>query len=202
MDNLNWVFSLYAVVLGLTLAEVLTGLARSIRVRHNAALDGHRVIRLGLLTPLLAIFLMFDIASFWMVAWTLKDAISVTPLALAFGLLATGLYYVAASWVFPDADSSATDLDTHYFRQKNLVFSLVLASNLVSYVGRSWVIGSFAFPRAELFDYALFGLYYLLQLAGILVRGKKANLAVLVGLLLMTLDNISGVGSVAVHALS
>lgn len=201
MDSLNWVFSLYAVVLGLTLAEVLTGLARTFRRRHNATLDGHRELRIGLLTPLLAIFLMLDITSFWIVAWTLRDSISVTPLVLTFGLFATGLYYVAGSWVFPDADERTTNLDNYYFRQKSFVFGLIFASNLITYLGRSWLTESFAIPGFEPYDYTVLGLYYVLQIAGILVRGTNANLAVLVGLLLLTFDFVSGVGLSSVHAL-
>lgn len=201
MDGLNWVFSLYAVVLGLTLAEVLTGFARSIRTRHSATLDGHRVVRLGLLTPLFAIWLMFDITSFWLVAWTVQDTISVNPLTLAFGLLASSFYYVAGSWVFPEEDTPTTDLNNHYFRLKSTVFSLVFASNLLSYMGRSWLTGSFGIPGFEHYDYAMFALYYLLQLAGILVRGKTANLAVLVCLLLLILDYISGIGTRIMHAI-
>lgn len=201
MDSLNWVFSLYAVVLGLTLAEVLTGLARTFRLRHDALLDGHREFRIGLLTPFLAIFLMLDITSFWIVAWTVKDAISVTPLVLTFGLFATGLYYVAGSWVFPDAEARTTNLDNYYFRQKSLVFGLIFASNLITFLGRSWLTGSFGIPGFELYDYTGLGLYYLLQVMGILVKGTKANLAVLAGLLLLTFDFISGLGSRVVHAL-
>ncbi|GAA3885207.1 hypothetical protein GCM10022276_00140 [Sphingomonas limnosediminicola] len=201
MDKLNWVFSLYAVVLGLTLAEVLTGFARSIRLRHTALRqhnDGHR---LGLLTPLLAIFLMLDISSFWVVAWTLQDRISVGPMTLAFGLLVTGLYYVAASWVFPEPEERGNNLDDHFFRQKGLIFSLIFASNITTYLGRSWLVGSVAIPGYERYDYVELGLYYLLQIAGILVPGKKANLAVLVSLLLLTLDFTTGAGPGLIRAL-
>lgn len=202
MDNLNWVFSLYAVVLGLTLAEILTGFARSIRRRHNAALDGYKDVRLGLLTPLLAIWLMFDISSFWLVAWTLQDAMSVNPLTLAFGLLVSSFYYVAGSWIFPEGDAARTDLDNHYFRQKSFVFGLVLASNLLTYLGRSWLTGTFGIRGFGQYDYSMFVLYFLLQLAGILIRGKMANLAVLVCLLLLTIDFNLGLGIRIVNAIS
>lgn len=195
MDNLNWVFSLYAVVLGLTLAEILTGFSRSISLRRDAALDGRDDVRLGILSPLLALFLMLDITSFWIVAWTLQGAIVVTPLTLAFGLFTTGFYYVAGSWVFPDAAERAFDLDVHYYRQKSAIFGLIFLSNLTTYLGRSLVTGSIELPGFERYDYAVFGLYYVLQLAGIVVTGKKANIAVLAGLLLLSLDFILGVGS-------
>jgi hypothetical protein len=201
MDNLNWVFSLYAVVIGLTLVEILTGFGRAIRLRRNAALDGHAGVRLGLLTPLLAVFLMLDITSFWIVAWSLRNAISVSPMVLAFGLFATSLYYVAASWVFPESDMPDLDLDVHYFRQKALVFSLVLTSNVATYLGRSWVIGSIGMPGAGLYEYLLLSTYYLLQLAGILVKGKRANLAILICLLFVSAEFTSAIGLRIVQAI-
>ena len=194
MDRLNWVFSLYAVVLALALAEVLTGFARSIRLRHNAVRQHHDGHRLGFLTPLLAIFLMLDITSFWLVAWTLQDRIAVTPLTLASGLLVTGLYYVAASWVFPEEAERGSDLDHHFFRQKGLIFSLIFASNITTFMGRSWLVGSFAIPGFHRYDYIELGFYYFLQAAGILAAGNRANLIVLVSLLLLTLDFTTGAG--------
>lgn len=202
MDKLNWAFSLYAVVLGLTLTEVLTGLAKSIRRRHFISVQGDTDGRLGVLTPLLAIWIMFDISSFWLVAWTLQDAISVDPLTLSFGLLVSSLYYVAGSWVFPDDDVARGSLDDHYFRQKSFVFGLVLASNLLTFLGRSWISGAFKIPGFELYDYATLALYFLLQLAGVLLGERWSNGAVLVCLLLLTIDFNFGIGIRMMNAIS
>ena len=57
MDAFNFAFSLFAIVLGLSLVEVLTGFARALKRR--------RVVHLGWLTPMAAIFVMLDLTSFW-----------------------------------------------------------------------------------------------------------------------------------------
>ena len=57
MDAFNFAFSLFAIILGLSLVEVLTGFSRALRHR--------RVVHLGWLTPLLALFVMLDLTSFW-----------------------------------------------------------------------------------------------------------------------------------------
>jgi hypothetical protein len=144
---------------------------------------------------------MFDIASFWTVAWSLRECIQASPPVLAVGLFTTSIYYVAASWVFPEADADYADLDTYYFRQKSFVFGLVFTSNMVAYLGRGWVIGSIGMPGAAWSDYAVLALYYLLQLAGIAAKGVRANLAVLAGLLLLVVEFFTGAGTRLVQAL-
>ena len=194
MANLDFIFSLFGVVLALCLAEVLTGVARVARQKRDAALAGRDDVRIGFLTPLLAAFLLFDITSFWAVAWALRDAVSANYQVLIFGLFATSLYYVAASWVFPASADGSVDLDVYYLKHKSVVFTLVFTANVVSYLGRGWVLGSIGMPGARSYDYALLAIYYLLQLAGIFVRGKRANLVILLGLILGYVEATFGVG--------
>ncbi|HET9144610.1 MAG TPA: hypothetical protein VFN81_00775, partial [Sphingomicrobium sp.] len=61
MDAFGFVFSLFAIVLGLSLAKVLEGFARALKRR--------RIVHLGWLTPMLAIFVMLDLTSFWEFGW-------------------------------------------------------------------------------------------------------------------------------------
>lgn len=194
MSNLDFAFSLFGIVLGLCLAEVLTGFARFLRMRRDAALSGRNDVRLGLLTPMLAIFLLLDISTFWAVAWALRDTIPASYQVLIFSLFVTSLYYVAASWVFPQTEGRGADLDSYYFQHKSIVFSLVFASNIATYLGRGWAIGSLGMPGATTYDYILLALYYLLQLVGIVVRGKRANLGVLAALLLVYEESTFALG--------
>jgi hypothetical protein len=194
MSNLDFVFSLFGVVLALCLAEILTGLAKALRLRRDAAQSGRNDVRLGILTPLLATFVLIDISSFWAVAWALRDAIPASYQVLICGLFATSLYYIAASWVFPQLDYGPFDLDAYYLRHKSLVFGLMLASNVATYFGRAWVIGSIGMPGATTYDYASLLIYYALQLAGVIARGKLANQIILMALLLEYTDQIFGIG--------
>lgn len=93
MDAFNFAFSLFAIILGLSLVEVLTGFARTLRRR--------RVVHIGWLTLLLAIFVMLDLTSFWQWLWAGRRLINPGYGILTLGLLVSGLYYLAASIVFP-----------------------------------------------------------------------------------------------------
>ena len=202
MSNLDFVFSLFGVVLALCLAEVLTGVARAARQKRDASLAGRDNVRIGLLTPLLAVFLLFDITSFWAVAWAMRDAISANYQVLLFGLLATSLYYVAASWVFPQSVDGTLDLDTYYIRHKSVIFSLVFTANVVTYLGRGWVLGTLGMPGAKPYDYVLLAIYYALQLAGIFLRGRRANLMILIGLVLTYVESAFGIGMRVLQAIA
>lgn len=201
MSNLDFAFSLFGIVLGLCLAEILTGLARFLRLRRDAALSGRHDIRLGLLTPLLAIFLLLDISTFWAVAWSLRNTIPASYQVLLFSLFVTSLYYVAASWVFPQAEGRNVDLDAYYLQHKSIVFGLIFASNIITYFGRAWATGFIGMPGATMHDYVLLALYYLLQLAAIFARSKRASLVILVALLVNYEESIFGLGSRLMHVL-
>jgi hypothetical protein len=72
MSPFEFVFSLVGLLLGLSLAEVLGGLAKAIKARRRAARTAAPPLLLGHLVPMLAIFLMLDIAGFWTYAWTVR----------------------------------------------------------------------------------------------------------------------------------
>ena len=199
MNNLDFVFSLFGVVLALCLAEVLTGAARAARQRRDAILEGRDDVKLGLLTPLLAVFLLFDITSFWAVAWALREAIPANYQVLIFGLFATSLYYVAASWTFPQSSVGSLNLDEYYLKHKAIIFSLVFTANVVTYFGRAWVLGTVGMPGATTYDYALLISYYVLQFAGIWVRGRRANLVILAGLVLGYAESTFGLALHLIH---
>ena len=67
MDAFSFVFSLFSIVLGLALAEVMGGFGR--------ALQSRRKIHIGWLSPLLGTIVAFDLTSFWALAWSVHDHI-------------------------------------------------------------------------------------------------------------------------------
>lgn len=193
MSNLDFAFSLFGIVLALCLAEILTGFARFLRLRRDAALARRHDIKLGSLTPMLAIFLLLDISTFWAVAWSLRDTIPANFQVLLFSLFVTSLYYVAASWVFPQSEARDVDLNAYYLQHKSVVFSLIFVSNLATYLGRAWATGFIGMRGAGSYDYVLLVMYYLLQLAGIFARTKRANAVILVALLLNYVESTFGI---------
>lgn len=125
MSDFEFFFSFYGLILGLSVAEIVGGVARTIHER--------KTLRIGLLTPLLALFVGLDIVSFWSTAWVDLRAVPVSYPLLVVGLLVASLYYIAASLVFPRATHDWPTLDDHFWAHKRSVLLAVLGCNLVSY---------------------------------------------------------------------
>jgi hypothetical protein len=112
MSSFEFVFSLFGLVLGLALAEVLGGFGSAIQSRRR-----HRV---GWLTPLLGLFVALDLASFWILAWSIRDDIPADYFSMMAGLLITSLYYLVARLVFPGDREEWPDLDVYYFAHQEV----------------------------------------------------------------------------------
>jgi hypothetical protein len=123
MSAFEFFFSFYGLLLGFSVAVVATGLV--LAVQHR------KTVRIGWLTPLLAVFVALDIASFWDQAWT-----NFRHLPFSYGLLVAGLviavtYFVAASMVFPLKLEDTKSLDEHFWANKKIVLLLLVVANLL-----------------------------------------------------------------------
>jgi hypothetical protein len=166
MTAFEFVFSLFGLLLGLSLAEVLGGLARVLKQRKE--------VQLGWLTPLLGLLVMLDLTSSWALAYSLKESIPANFLTLVIGLFVTGLYYLAATLVFPDDASKWPDLDDYYFRHKRQVLGGMLASRVLARAAQ------FALGAAGWNYFPAFAAFVLLALAAMFAKSKRANIAILV----------------------
>jgi hypothetical protein len=115
MDGFNFSFSLFGLVLGLSIVEVLGGFARLIRSRDK--------VRAGLLTPLLGILLIVDLTTFWAGIWNLRDQIQVNLHTLAFGVLIASIYYMSAVLFVPERVQTWREMDDYYWRHRRLVLA-------------------------------------------------------------------------------
>ena len=186
MSAFEFIFSLFGLVLGLSLAEVIGGLARWVEVR--------RLVRIGWLTPLLGILLIIDLTSFWAAAWQVRDYLTFSIPALLGGVGFAGSYYMAAYLVFPRQISAETDLDEHFFRVRRIVIGIVIAANTVEILLLLW-IPRFAQILSSPNTIARLCVFYLLLTASLFVRGKKASpaaLGVLVSVYLLDLLGVWG----------
>jgi hypothetical protein len=173
MSAFEFYFSFYGLLLGLSVAQVASGIGRAIVMRRES--------RLGWLTPLISLFVAVDIASFWMWAWMSREVIQVTYASLYMGLAIALAYFIAASLLFPVREGDWEDLDRHYWANKKLVMLGVGAANAI-------VIAEAAIHRGVPFQTVLawtLQLLYWLPLAVMLVSRKKlvdgACLFVLIG---------------------
>ncbi|MEI9851027.1 MAG: hypothetical protein WDN24_09480 [Sphingomonas sp.] len=123
MSGFEFVFSLFGLLLGFSLVEVLGGLARTVEARMKPG----AAFRIGWLTPLLGLFVLLDLISFWGAAWTARDVLHVSSATLIGSLFFAGAYYMAAHLVFPTELDGIEDLDAHFFRIKRLVLGVLLA---------------------------------------------------------------------------
>lgn len=114
----------------LSLGGLLLGFAAIEPARRFAGVIGARErIAIGALTPLLAIFLLFDLASLWMWVWSAREVLHVSPETLLGGLAAGIIYFIAAASVFPRNPGEWETLDAHYWRNKRIVVGGVIAVN-------------------------------------------------------------------------
>ena len=123
MSDFEFIFALFGLLLGLSLAEVLSGFARAIEVRLRPG----TAIRIGWLTPLLGAFVMLDLLSFWQAAWTVRDIVAVSGRSLMAITVFASAYYLAARLAFPREVDDQPDFDGHFFRVRRIVIGIMLA---------------------------------------------------------------------------
>lgn len=179
MSDFEFMFALFGLLLGLSIAELLSGLARAIEER----LGSRRGFRLGWLTPLLAAFVLLDLLSFWGAAWLTRDLVRVSGESLMLVTAFASAYYMAARLVFPRDVDAIGRLDEHFFRIRRIVIGILFVLLIVQ---MSWYasLPEMA-PRlmrpVSLSLTSLLGL--LMILAAVLPRGRMLTLvmAALVG---------------------
>jgi hypothetical protein len=130
MSDFEFFFSFYGLLLGLSVAELTGGFARLLHERHR--------VRFGWLTPLLALFVAIDLATFWNQAWRFFRDAPFNPALLLVGLIIAATFYVAASVTFPRVTAEGVetriDLDEHFWAHRRVVFGCVLAANAMVWV--------------------------------------------------------------------
>lgn len=168
MSNFDFVFTLFGLLLGLSLAEVLGGFGRALQKR--------RKVRIGWLAPLLGLVVLLDVSSFWLVAWAVRDAIPIAYFPMMCGVLICGLYYLVATLVFPHDLHEWTDLDLYYFAHKWQVIGGVIGCNALA-LGALVALG--INPLDDL--HAQVSVTIFLASAGALVwlKGSRANIVLL-----------------------
>lgn len=178
MSAFEFVFSLFGLLLGFSMVEVLGGLARTLEARLRLG----RAYRVGWLTPLLALFVMIDLVSFWLAAWRLRDTLAVDGATLTAGLAFAGSYYLAAHLVFPPRDADAPDLDLHYLRVKRWVLGILFALFAVQ-LGYFLSVPSLAALVSGGPAIASIAVFALLLAAAVLAPGRRLNLLLLAALI-------------------
>jgi len=132
MTGFDLVTRLFGLLLGLAIAEVLTGFARTLRVKANLTSVSGKAIRVGWLVPLLGMLVIVDQTSFWLAFYELHGNVPLNFLVLLCVLLVIGAYYLLSTFVFPFEPALWPDYDAYYLRVHRVVIGGVLAVNLAT----------------------------------------------------------------------
>jgi hypothetical protein len=171
MDAFEFYFSFYGLLLGLSAAEVANGLANSVSSR--------RAVTIGILTPLLAAFVLLDITSYWMWSWATKGHVSISWGLMIGGLIVAITYYLAAALVFPRRGEEWPVLDDHYWEHKRYVIGGLALANALS---TGFTIFQYPPSLSDTVMFAWMAAYWVPLIMLFFTKSKKADL-LLLGLL-------------------
>ncbi len=183
MSQFEFIFSLFSLLLGFSLVELLSGLGRTLKSRLHVESADQATFRIGWLTPLLGLFVMLDLLSFWISAWVVRDILTVSGTTLMGTMLFASAYYLAAHLVFPDIPAIVSDLDDHYFHVRRVVLAVMLVLLLVQ-LGYYASVPQLAEKLANPLSLALTLVLIALMAAAFVFKSKSVNIAVLVALVI------------------
>ena len=175
MTEFDFAFTLFGLVLGLAMTEVLGGFVRVLKARSVRA-DEDVAIRIGWHTPLLGLVITLDLISFWLGAWEVRKGVPLDYAPLVFAALIAGVYYAAASLVFPDEPRQWPDVDDWFERHKRQVALGIFAANFLFSFGEVLLYGTWSYSIIS----RLFQIFYLsLAVALMFTRRGWQSLTVL-----------------------
>lgn len=180
MTPFEFVFLLYALILGLSMIELLTGLGRAMEYKFARQAED-KAFTIGWLTPLMGGFVMLDLISFWMFAWVIRDSIEVSTATVTAVIAFASSYYIAARLVFPTDPEGFTDLDDHFYRVRRVIFGILIALVFVQW-GYLAIEVSFSAVFSNPLAIALTALLLALMGAGMVWRKDSVNIAILAAL--------------------
>jgi hypothetical protein len=168
MSVFEFVFSLYSLLFGLALAQVFGGLGNTLQERHK--------LKIGWLTPLLGLFVILDLTSFWEIGWQMRGIARPYFLFLIGCVLVAGIYYLAARLVFPRNFVEWPDFDVYYFRHKQWVYGGIFLCNVAA--AAALLIVHAPFMHSPL-GFMNFLTYFVLLIALLAVRTKRTSIVLL-----------------------
>ena len=166
MNEFNYVFELFALLLGLAVAEMLQGFGQVLKLRarrkaltlrqaqgeraegiapaSSSEAVGETNVRIGWMVPLLGLLVLVDLATFWAGLWMVRAGIEMTMLTVFCVLVLIGGYYLVATQVFPDHPERWPDFDQYYALQKRFV---VLGVVIVNVAAQGLLMATGAMPE-------------------------------------------------------
>jgi hypothetical protein len=160
MDQFSFYFSFYGLLLSLSAGTVIIRFADAVGERHGR--------QIGILAPLLGIFILLDITSFWVWAWKGRGGFEISYIYMYFGLAVAVAYFFSASQVFPKETGDWNSLDGHYWTRKRYVLPGIMAANIAVVVQ-----GFFYRGQGFHWDFWVEQLFYWVPIVALLFTRKK-----------------------------
>lgn len=175
MDRFGFFFAFYGLILGLAVAELLSGFAGMVRA--------HALRKLEPQTALIALLTFIIICATWVDAWNMERSITLNFGDLWAPILLATFYYLAAAVIFPREREQYSHLRAYFAARRKFVVGLLFAAEIVdtvanldfftdAYVHRPGFFWGWQLP----YNAAIKGCF----LALFLVRGRKITIALLI----------------------
>jgi len=123
MTQFEFFMGFYSLLLGLGVAQLLSGLANLIREKSPP--------KLGVLIPLFALMALIEMVASFIDAWEKFRDVGITLAQLAIPTLIGVLYFFIASIVVPRELSEWSNLDDYYFARRKWLVGLLIVVNLL-----------------------------------------------------------------------
>jgi fucose 4-O-acetylase-like acetyltransferase len=124
MSQFEFFMGFYGLLLGLGVAQLLSGLANLIREKSPP--------KLGVLIPLFAAVALIEIVASFIDAWEKFRDIGITLAQLSIPTLIGILYFFIASIVVPTDLSEWSNLDDYYVARRKWLMGLLIVVNLLT----------------------------------------------------------------------
>jgi hypothetical protein len=169
MTDFEFLFSVFGLLIGLTFIEIA--------IKFADAIDAHSRRPIGVLTPLLALFVMVDVAGYWLFSWSIRELLHVRWRIVFVGLTVALIYYLSASMIFPRSEGEWKNLDDHYWARKRLVIGGIL---LVEGATMAWQLTR-AVPALDDYWFWFYQLPYYIPMGALLfTRSRRVDIALFV----------------------
>lgn len=122
MDQFEFFFAFFGLLLGLALAELLNGYAAILREKVRPAW--------GLVTPLLGVLIVIEIAATFVDAWLKLKTVDINLVGFALPGLIGIAYYVAAVMAVPRHAADWVSLDDYFYARRYWIVGLLIGANL------------------------------------------------------------------------
>lgn len=124
MTDFEFTMAFMAVLLGLAVAELMSRVADTIGARKR--------LRVGWLTPLLALTMFMIATQVWVNLWYGRESVTVDGGLMFVSALNGAAFYLAAALVFPRNVADQASLDDHYWGHKRYVAAILAATAMIT----------------------------------------------------------------------